>query len=186
MKKVILIIVILVLIGGTVWFLMSKKSQPILENKNIINQLVDQENTVNQNQVETETLVPTAEDLLKIDLTNQARSFIERYGSYSTDSNYENLQELLPKMAQPLRTETESRIQKGVKKDMAVNDFFGLTTKIISINLDKFVPDSQAIFTAEIQEQAARLGQTDILYKTVKLTFIKSADEWKVGEIEIH
>ncbi|MFA5175543.1 MAG: hypothetical protein WC430_03975 [Patescibacteria group bacterium] len=185
MKKIILIIVILVIIGGITWFLISKKSQPVSENKNVINQSVNQENTADQNQIKTEKPAPTAEDLLKTDLTNQARSFIERYGSYSTDSDYENLKELLPTMAQPLKTETESRIQKGVKKDMAVNDFLGLTTRVISINLDKFTPNSEAIFSAEIQEQAAHPGQTDISYKTAKLTLVKSADEWKVGEIEI-
>jgi len=185
MRKLIIIIVILILIGGITWFFISKKSQPTSENKNILNQLVNQENTADQNQTTTEIPAPIAEDSLKIDLTNQARSFIERYGSYSTDSNYENLQELLPKMAQPLKTETELRIKKGVKNDMAVGNFLGLTTKVISINLDKFTPDSEAIFSAEIQEQAAHPGQTDISYKTVKLTFVKSADEWKAGEIII-
>ncbi|MDD5625564.1 MAG: hypothetical protein PHG83_00150 [Patescibacteria group bacterium] len=185
MRKLIIIIIILILIGGTIWFLISKKNQPISENKNIINQLVNQENTVDQNQIKTETPVPAAEDLLKINLTNQARSFIERYGSYSTDSDYENLKELLPTMAQPLQTETETRIKKGVKNDMAVSNFLGLTTKVISINLDEFTPDSEAIFSAEVQEQAAHPGQTDISYKTAKLTLVKSADEWKVGEIII-
>ncbi len=129
----------------------------------------------------TETPTVDREAVLKTQLIVQARAFIERYGTYSLDSGYQNLKELLPLMSEKLAGETSMKIAQGPGQQQ---DFFSFIVKIGSIDLSEFVPDVQAVFVAQVQEQEMRPGETNILQKTVRLIMLKQGEGWKVDSIE--
>ena len=71
-------------------------------------------------------------------------------------------------------------------KEIDQNDiFFGIQTKVLSLDLSDFIDSEKAIFNGQIQEQETRREITEIHYKTVILKFIYENAEWKVDDIEI-
>ena len=117
---------------------------------------------------------------LKSRLTVQARAFIERYGTYSLDSGFQNLAELLSQASENLAQEMSAKIEQGLDQ---TQEFFALVTKVGSIELTELDQDLKAVFTADVQQQDMRKGETSILYKTAELIMIKSGDEWLVDSI---
>jgi len=84
-------------------------------------------------------------------------------------------------MSQNLKKKAEDLISKGLD----VKEFYGLTTKVISIELVEF-EEEKISFSAQVQQQETKGEVTNILYKTAEIIFIKEAGEWKVNEISIH
>ncbi len=180
MKKIIIVIVILVLIGGGILFL-TRQAKPSLEGGN------GQKSTEIDQGTKAETTEPTESEpvidplvSLKSRLGPQARSFIERYGSYSSDSNWENLKGLLGMMSQKLRVATQAQIAQDL---IGEKGFYGLTTKVISMELKDFDLENLAKFLASVQQRETKGNLTNSLFKTVELIFIKEGGEWRVDEI---
>lgn len=120
--------------------------------------------------------------VIKSQLAIQARAFIERYGTYSSDSGFQNLRELLGAMTQDFADVISVKIDKGIEEEQV---FFSVVLKVGSIKLKEFIADSRAVFSAQVQQQDMRKGSTDISTKTAELTFVKVGGEWKVDSIEI-
>ncbi|MBL7141508.1 hypothetical protein ISS21_00185 [Patescibacteria group bacterium] len=179
-KNIVIIIVIAVVVVGGIIFFLSQKGGPVSETEVLTNE--EAGDKTGPPESEQATLVDPG-IALKSQLTLQARSFIERYGSYSSDSGYSNLKELLSQMSEKFAAETSARIAKGFEGQ---EGFFALVTKVMSLELKEFIPESRALFSIQVQEQNMMPGQTDLLYKTVALIFIKEGNEWKVDEIKNH
>jgi uncharacterized protein HemX len=60
-----------------------------------------------------------------------------------------------------------------------------MATNVVSLNLDNFVVDEKAEFSGQVQQQETKDSKTNILYKTVKLVFVKENNQWLVDEIII-
>ena len=179
MKKIIIIIVILVVLIGAGIFLLTRRG-PVLVPETPFGEKETAPGKIGEEVPALPAPVdPVAQ--LKSRLTLEARSFISRWASYSRDSGYANLKELLPKMSQNLKKKAEDLISKGLD----VKEFYGLTTKVISIDLDEST-DEKVSFSAQVQQQETKGGATNILYKRAEIIFIKEAGEWKVNEISIH
>ena len=119
--------------------------------------------------------------LIKSQLTLQARSFIERYATYSSDGKYSNLEELLPQMSETLVKEAKTKISQGFGNNV---EFFGQTARIMSLNLGEFLLDQKAVFSGQVQVEQTVGKETSIFYQTVDLTMDKQGSEWKVSVIE--
>ncbi|GAI06093.1 unnamed protein product [marine sediment metagenome] len=177
-KNIIIIIVAIILVGGgVVLFLFNQEREGFISEEPVNGQEEIDDDDVMPD--EGEQIDPLAAE--KSQLIIQARAFIERYGSYSLDSGYQNLQELLDQMSKKLTAEVLIKIEQGMEPGQ---DFFAFVTKIGSIELEEFIPGSQAIFTARVQQQEMRPGETNISYYTVDLSIIKEDGQWVVDEIE--
>ncbi len=179
MKKIFIIIVILVLIAGVLYFLIWRAKpvvRPVVPSTGPEGELPPEGGPASPLPV-VDPIV-----LLKQELTNQARAFIERYASFSSDADFANLEDLLPLMSERLANETRNYIAaERAKPKTAV--FYGLTSRVLSIEIKDFVLDVSAIFSASCQQQETK-GQTSaILYKTVNLKMIFENNSWKVDEI---
>jgi len=190
MRKVIIIVIILVLVGGGIFFLM-KKGKLGVGQPGTSTSSQEKESSVNI----TPTTKPEEEAAdpyvsLKADLNLKARFFLEHYFTYSIDSGYENLRELLSMMSGKMRQEAEAKITRGVKADLppeilAQGGFYGITTKVLSLNLETFSPETIVSFSGGLQQQEAKSGITNILYKNAQINFVNEGGTWKVDSVEI-
>lgn len=174
---IIIAIAVIVLVGGTILFL-SQKGKPVSESASPVAGREADSETESLKSDQTTTVDPLI--ILRSQLTLRARSFVERYGTYSSDSGYSNLKELLPQMSEKLAEEVLTRINQGLEQEQG---FFALATKVLSLNIKEIDPESKAVFFMQVQEQQMKPGQTDILYKSIELTSIKDGNEWKVDKI---
>jgi len=174
-KNVFIIIIIVVfLIAGIVLMFLNNKDVSIELEKDLPKDIsLDKEE-----QKEEKTVDPLV--LLQKQLENRARFFIERYNTYSSDSNQENLYSLLPQVSDRLAIDIKIQLMPEVDQ----NDvFFGIQTKVLSIILSDFITNEKAIFESQVQIEETEGETTKIDYKTVTLEFIYENEEWKVNDI---
>lgn len=182
MRKLFIVIIILVIIGGAIYYL-SLKGKPIFKTPESAPQTPE----VTTPEKPTTEAPVTVDPIIKLknDLIIQARAFIERYGSWSNQSNFENFEDLSPYMTDKLKAETQKLINQYRVSGIEHPEYYGLTTNVISLNLEDFAADERAEFSASVQQQETTNGTTKILYKTVKLVFLKEGIGWKADQIEI-
>lgn len=178
-KSIIIIAIIIVLIAVIVFFLVQKNiiknTEPIAGQKNN-NKLISSE----EEQVKKEQSLTDPAVALKAKLLLQARFFIERYGTYSSDSNYNNWRTLKNQMTQSLFNEVVKKIDLEKQNQ---TEFYSLTTKVTNIDLKEFNQKKNIVFSAQVQKKEIKSGQTRITQKNVELVFVKAGDDWKVDEI---
>ncbi|TAL19016.1 hypothetical protein EPN90_04715 [Patescibacteria group bacterium] len=129
--------------------------------------------------------LPAANDeaLLQNALVVAARDFAERYGSYSTEGDYENLEILLPSMTDKFRSQTETQIAKnrktGSKKSV------GVTTKALSVKPEEAMTKGNLNRVRVLTERLTTAnGATTISYEELVLTFLYQESLWKADSAE--
>jgi len=181
MKKILIIAIILVLIGGVLLFLASRKTPspklPITNYQLPINQAM-----TNQSVIQPRELTPEEKlALLKNELKIKARNFVERYGSFSTDARFANLKELKDEMSSRLWRETENYILAKEKEE--IKEFYGVTTKVLSVE-EKSFSENEVTYLISTQRQETK-GQTQkVFYQNLELKMIKEDNVLKVDKIQ--
>ncbi len=178
-KKILIIALVIVVLGAGIYFFglwYSKESAP--KEIRVQDNLASNQQNVPANGSITENKLPSlsAEEITKNELTPIARSFIERYGSYTKENAIISLQELSESMTPKLVKQSEAVINQNK------TDFQEITTKVISYNWQK-IEENNAVFEAVCQQKEIRSGQESISYKNVVLYFVKESAQWKVDDI---
>ncbi len=192
-KLVIILIIFLILaiiLAGIFWFLNIQKNKQ--QNIEVIqelelenNKLIEEDDDV----VEENKPVPyipkaTEQEKLQAQLTKIASAFAERFGSYSNQSNYENLKDLMPFMATNFKRWTEDKIASANFANKPVI-YYGITTKVLKINLIDFSKEKgTAVFIISTQrnEVVGSDENSKVLYSDMNLQMIEQNGVWKVSQ----
>ena len=171
-KKIIkLAIIILVIIGILLVILRLSNRQPDYD-MGIDDQPVFTPPSVD---LEYDPQAPPSQTTTEFSVENLAKSFAERFGSWSTDNPGHNLVELAP-----LSTQTMQTYLASLEADYS-NDFIGMTTKsnsaeITSLeeNLATVMVNTQRVTTdADLNE--------NIYYQDIEIFLTQSDDTWLVN-----
>ena len=181
-KNILIIVIIIFLVIAAILMLLNKKDVDVDTKTEAEKEFVPDISS-EEKQGQSEEKVADSIVVFKKQLENRARFFIERYNTYSSDNNQENLQSLLPQVSNRLAKEIETRLTKAIDQS---DDFFAFQTKVLSLNLFDFIDNKKAIFNGQVQVQEIHNQQTEIHYKTATLEFIYENLEWKVDDIEIN
>ena len=112
-----------------------------------------------------------------------ARTFIERIGSYSSESDYQNVNDVLGIVTKEL----SQRLQKDAEKARAQSPdnggYYGISTSYIGAKNSK---ESDTAITLLVQTQREESfgspGNSTVRYQSVEVTLIKEGQDWKVSE----
>lgn len=180
MKKYIIIAAILI-VGFVLLFLLFTRpmSSPINNQPLINNQAIINNQPLVNNQPQELTLEQEA-DLRKKELMIEARNFIERYGSFSTDSQFTNLYELKDEMTNRFWQETEKYIaSQQIKKSQ---EFYGVSTKVLNIS-ENNSSNNLIIYSALTQRKETKNQTEKILYQSAELKMVKQGNGWLVDGV---
>lgn len=179
MRKLLIIVAIILVIAGIVLYLISRST-----GKSANTPLINTPTALNNSTGNTAPAVEIDPFLQQKDtLTTLAKMFVERYGTWSNQSNFENFTDLYSYMTDGLKAETQSFV---INQQTALSTnftYYGLTTKVLSGDLINIVADTSAEFSANVQQQETKDGQTTVLFKGAALDFIKQGADWKVNQI---
>ena len=123
---------------------------------------------------------PTTEEAEKNAVRQLAKIFIERYGSYSSDSDYQNVKDV-----QGLVTaELWNKISATTVKKAANQPFVGVTATAVSTELTSWQANKAevAIMLRKVEEKN---GGSVTSNQNATIDLIKSGDVWLVEKYEI-
>lgn len=105
-------------------------------------------------------------------LVTVARNFAERYGSFSTDSRFTNLEEV--KLLSTAKLQKE--LDETIKTAEAAQEFYGVSSKALKIdviNLDEGAGTAEV--KVSLQREESRAGRDDfVYYQDLSLSLVRS------------
>jgi cytoskeletal protein RodZ len=108
------------------------------------------------------------------------KTFVERYGSFSTEANYANLRDVLPLMTGSLEAEARATLANPP----VPTEYYGVTTRVVAVNVEKMDEAAgTASVTVSTQREEAKGSPQNISvkYQSITLTLRKIAGEWRVA-----
>ncbi len=133
--------------------------------------------------------VPGAEEVTQrpvaqIDLERMAKSFAERFGSFSNQSNYANIRDLKLFMSDKMEKWADAYVEKNKKSDAANQVYYGLTTKSVSAKAEKFdeaAGQASVVVDTRRREAIGTTNNSSRLYnQSIRVSFVKENGAWKV------
>jgi hypothetical protein len=111
-------------------------------------------------------------------LLKTAAAFAERFGSYSNQSNYENLLDLKMLMTEKMSQWADTLIAKGSDSQLI---YYGITTRALNTELKTITEDQAEVLVAtQRQEAMASEENNKVYYKDILIKFAKEDGLWKV------
>lgn len=171
---ILLVLIILFLIWW--WFLPKKTPAPVAG----LPIVPPEDRVVLPTQVQTPVapLLPSAAtpSAGEAEAMNLARNFAERYGSWSTDSNYQNLTDLFPSVTERLKQEFRQTIAQAPEH----RDFTGVDTRALNVEMTSFTNTrARAVVTTQRTERNAQLEPV-VRYENLELSMLKQGQFWLV------
>lgn len=120
----------------------------------------------------------TTEEAVKNYIRQQAKTFIERYGSYSSENNYDNIREVESLVTGSLWKTLSARL--NVKP---AGTFVGVTTRVFSTELTAYEKDKATVALKTVKTETK--GETVNDYQQdATVNLVKSGDKWLVDGFE--
>ncbi len=123
------------------------------------------------------------EDKSQNGLIKIALSFSERFGSFSNQSEFENIKDLEVLMSNSMKNWAEQYVEEELAKRGDTSVYYGVTTKAISnevISFDDEAGRAEIKVSAQRWEAEETPTNTKVFYQDILIKFVKQADEWKV------
>ncbi len=113
-----------------------------------------------------------------------AEAFAERFGSYSNQSNYTNLDDLSVFMTESMTDWVNNTYKEKLRQQNPdFNTYYAIEAKAISKqveNLDEEAGKAKVIVKTQRQEFNNDINNPDVFYQDILLEFVKVDDQWKV------
>lgn len=184
-----ILIVVLLIGGGVIGFLYWQNSQTDSAAPEASQELTNKNNNNNANVVVEENVNKIAEtetaEVKEINdedfLQQLAKSFSERYGSFSNQNDYENLLDLKIYMTSKMQGEVDDFIAANKAEVDGSEVYYGITTKVlttkkISLENDK----AEYNVTCQRKESKGLEGGNNTYTEQAKIEFKKVDSQWKV------
>lgn len=124
---------------------------------------------------------------LETSLKTTASNFAERFGSYSNQSNFENITKLMIYMSESMQKWANQYIEEQNKANPPEAEYYGITTKALSttkLSLDEDKGTGEFTVTTQRREFKGNAETATVFYQDVSIKFIKEEGAWKVNKAE--
>lgn len=175
-RQVEVITAVLVLIAlVVVLFLIFRKPQQTVE-------------TTTETETQTQAMPEVQpEDVLAVSTVSAGtvtRTFIERFGSYSSESNFANVDDILSLATPEYRTELEALVAGYRRNFDATAGYSGVSTVVITLKATAET-ETTATFavTTQREEAVGNPGNTTLRYQDAEVSLVKAGDNWLVNDL---
>ncbi|MBT4349456.1 hypothetical protein HOD19_01600 [bacterium] len=176
-KKIIWVTVIILVIIGLLWWFFSLRDQ---QSKTPDEISIENQPVFETNSPELELVPPPAEASVEFTVSNLAKTFIARFGSWSTDNQGENLQQLLP-----LATVKMQNYINNIALDYQRENFYGVNTKSLAAeikNLDEENGQAEILVNAQRIETNNDLEE-NVFYQEALVDLVNYNGTWLVDQV---
>ena len=127
----------------------------------------------------------TQDEVGQAELQRLASSFAERYGSFSNQSNFQNLKDLAMFMSAPMQERTNDYIEQSLSTRVDASVYYGMSTKALVADL-KMMDDENGVGVVLVQtlrqEAKGDISNTTQKNQNIEVKFIKEEGDWKVDK----
>lgn len=114
-----------------------------------------------------------------------AMTFTERFGSYSNQSGFQNLEDLQDLMTVKMKGWADNFVleQRTLFTDNEV--YYGITTSALSsviVDFDESLGRAEVVVDNQRQESRGSTINPKVLYQKIQLRLVKTSSGWKVDE----
>ncbi len=179
-KAMVVGLLILLVIILIIFFL--PKRTPSFEDQTPVEIIEDQ--TPNKPIVETpaEPTV-TPEKVAEASAQVVGKIFAERYGSYSSESELANIEDVLDICTSSYRATLE-RFMNDMHGASAAETYYGVSTRVLSVKTTEMNAEGTTArleLLTQREEANGTVGNTSVSYQTMVLEMEKQGDAWKVN-----
>ncbi len=117
------------------------------------------------------------------DIKQMALAFVERFGSYSNQSNYDNIRDLEIFMTAEMRRWSVGYIAELERRNTDYTNYYGITTVAIAGEVKSFDDQSgtaEVIVSTQRREVKGSENTPQIYDQNIRLLFVKEDKSWKV------
>ncbi len=180
-KKILIIsavVLLIILLFLLIWFLSSQKTSiktPVVTTEPKTEQVIQPRE--NGGAVTSPT-TPAETNNVDTSLQSLAIIFAERYGSYSTESDFSNIYDVMDLMSGSFKTETE----KFLASVKAATEYYGVTTRVLTTKVTSSDETSATVEVSTQREESKGSPQnSEIKYQKLILSCLKENAVWKVN-----
>lgn len=161
-----------------VWWMLQPKEEPAVEGEETTQTLPKTTQTKTPSTVTSEE----APKVQEVSAGTVARTFVERMGSYSSESDYQNVDDVLGLVTANLETQLKKDAEKArAQTPQEDGGYYGISTSYVGAKTTK---ESEAQITLLVQTQREESfgspGNSTVRYQQVEVTLVKENDTWKV------
>lgn len=135
--------------------------------------------------VKTSPSVPPSEESLAANLKSIAASFAERFGSYSNEGNFNNLNDLRSMMTLKMNAWADNYI---ASQQLSENDsYYGVTAIAVSskvITLSEELGQADIIVSTQRQTAKGSTINPRVSYQDLEIALVNTNDGWKVDSAQ--
>jgi hypothetical protein len=108
------------------------------------------------------------------------KTFAERFGSFSNQSGYTNINDIKPFMSVKMQAWGDNYIKQQLS-GTSFKDYYSITTKALVVNFTDQTPEKiNAVVKTQRMEIKGAANTPSIAQKDLKLVLIKEKGEWRV------
>jgi hypothetical protein len=171
-RKIEIVIAVLILLGVIVllWFLLQKESDKIQRDSQPEPVAID-------DTFFDEVMVDVAPVMMPQPI---ARTFVERFASFSTEADYSNVDDVLPIVTSDLRIALQDIAEEARAEQSGA--YYGVSTSVITISISEETETTATLaITTQREEAFGNPGNTAVRYQDIELQMIRDGDEWFVS-----
>ncbi len=119
------------------------------------------------------------------ELKRLSSSFAERFGSYSNQSNFENIINLKVYMSKRMQRWADQFVAASLVGNPDNSIYYGLTTKALSVNTNVFDTKkgtAEFIVSTQRREATGSSSNITVFYQDILIKYAKEDGAWKVDE----
>lgn len=138
------------------------------------------------NNPETEVKTPEIDEKTRKEasLKTLAKSFAERWGSFSNHSDYDNFASLKPSMTPEMQKWADSYLEKE-KARIKDFSFYGVITKVLSEKVEGDIKDAAKINLVCQKQESLNNEDIKVSYSDISLGFVQKDGKWLVSEMHM-
>ncbi len=170
----VIIILLIIALGALIWFLLFKEKVTVPvspTNPDIVRSMPRADQVFTPEEIAAAQ--PTAQ--------TAGRIFAERFGSYSNQSEYGNIGDVLALVTPELKVTLEA-LRVAAQGELT-ETFYGVNTRILGVETVAFT-DTTAELSIQTQreEEVGTPGNTRVYYQKINLSMQKQGDTWLVAQ----
>lgn len=106
------------------------------------------------------------------------RGFVERFGSFSSESDFGNVEDVLPLVTTGLANELQQLTQTAIP----ASAYYGVSTRVIAMQ-SQGQTETEATFLVQTQREEAidRPANNRVYYQDMEVSLVKEGDTWLVS-----